>query len=250
MKTFASNIFVLFTSWIILSLSLSLTFSERNHFAIASTIATENESSTTVAEPEIDSPADNGEADEDDYTAVNEEGETGEESTDLDDSDDNPSQIPDTAETNTEKSDENIIDLDEAVDSEIEMEETDSIDSNAEAALDEEEMVVENDDPEGEDSTIDEIESNDTEDDIQPSDAKNEESESKENESEPIGEKEGEEEQEEEEVKQTGPLVDILGDTLLSLDMIDAEHAQLKSHLTNDALEGKKVIGLYFSADW
>ena len=49
---------------------------------------------------------------------------------------------------------------------------------------------------------------------------------------------------------QSGPLVDLLGGTLLSLKMIDETHAQMNTHYTNDALSGKKVIGLYFSADW
>lgn len=50
--------------------------------------------------------------------------------------------------------------------------------------------------------------------------------------------------------QQSGPFVDIFGPSLLSLEMIDEKHAQLKSHPTNDALKGKKVVGLYFSADW
>jgi len=50
--------------------------------------------------------------------------------------------------------------------------------------------------------------------------------------------------------QQTGPLVDIFGETLLSLVMIDDKNAQLEVHNTNDALKGKKVIGVYFSADW
>lgn len=49
---------------------------------------------------------------------------------------------------------------------------------------------------------------------------------------------------------QTGPLVDLFGPTLLSLEMVDETHAKLDTHLTNDALGNKKVIGLYFSADW
>ena len=49
---------------------------------------------------------------------------------------------------------------------------------------------------------------------------------------------------------QTGPFIDILGDVLLSLEMVDDTHAQVHQHLTNDALAGKKVVGLYFSADW
>ena len=49
---------------------------------------------------------------------------------------------------------------------------------------------------------------------------------------------------------QIGPLIDIFGQQLLSLEMIDEAHAELKPHFTSDALRGKKVIGLYFSADW
>eukprot|EP00591_Stephanopyxis_turris_P007765 CAMPEP_0195519620 /NCGR_PEP_ID=MMETSP0794_2-20130614/15143_1 /TAXON_ID=515487 /ORGANISM="Stephanopyxis turris, Strain CCMP 815" /LENGTH=334 /DNA_ID=CAMNT_0040648803 /DNA_START=59 /DNA_END=1063 /DNA_ORIENTATION=+ len=49
---------------------------------------------------------------------------------------------------------------------------------------------------------------------------------------------------------QTGPFIDILGETLLSLEMINETSAQFHSHLTNEALNGKKVVGLYFSADW
>ena len=49
---------------------------------------------------------------------------------------------------------------------------------------------------------------------------------------------------------QSGPFVDLFGPVLLSLDMLDETHAQLAPHLTNDALKGKKVVGLYFSADW
>ena len=49
---------------------------------------------------------------------------------------------------------------------------------------------------------------------------------------------------------QSGPFIDLLGDTLLSLEMIDEQRAQLNTVYTNEALAGKKVIGLYFSADW
>jgi hypothetical protein len=49
---------------------------------------------------------------------------------------------------------------------------------------------------------------------------------------------------------QAGPFIDLLGPTLLSLHMIDETHAQLQTHLTNDILSGKSVVGLYFSADW
>lgn len=49
---------------------------------------------------------------------------------------------------------------------------------------------------------------------------------------------------------QTGPFIDLLGPSLLSLEMVDETHAQLVSHYTNDVLRGKSVVGLYFSADW
>jgi hypothetical protein len=49
---------------------------------------------------------------------------------------------------------------------------------------------------------------------------------------------------------QAGPFVDLLGDTLLSLEYLDETSAQYKSLNTNDALRGKSVVGLYFSADW
>jgi hypothetical protein len=49
---------------------------------------------------------------------------------------------------------------------------------------------------------------------------------------------------------QAGPLIDLLGPTLLSLEIVDEKFARIQPHLTNDVLGGKKVIGLYFSADW
>jgi thiol-disulfide isomerase/thioredoxin len=49
---------------------------------------------------------------------------------------------------------------------------------------------------------------------------------------------------------QSGPLVDLLGPQLLSLEIVDDTHAQLLPHLTNEVLKGKEVIGVYFSADW
>lgn len=55
---------------------------------------------------------------------------------------------------------------------------------------------------------------------------------------------------EKEKPQQEGPLVDLLGPSLLSLKMVDESHAQLELQNTNDALSGKSVIGLYFSADW
>ncbi len=51
-------------------------------------------------------------------------------------------------------------------------------------------------------------------------------------------------------VVQVGPYIDLLGDMLLSLEMVDEAHAQVHQHYTNEALSGKKVVGLYFSADW
>jgi len=53
-----------------------------------------------------------------------------------------------------------------------------------------------------------------------------------------------------EEPVQSGPLIDLLGPKLQSLEIIDQQSAQVKEHYTNEALSGKKVIGLYFSADW
>lgn len=49
---------------------------------------------------------------------------------------------------------------------------------------------------------------------------------------------------------QTGPLIDLFGQQLLSLKMVDESSAELRPHFTSDALRGKKVIGVYFSADW
>jgi hypothetical protein len=58
------------------------------------------------------------------------------------------------------------------------------------------------------------------------------------------------EEKQEEEPVQVGPLVDLLGPKLQSLQMVDEQTAQIVEQYTNDALNGKKVVGLYFSADW
>lgn len=49
---------------------------------------------------------------------------------------------------------------------------------------------------------------------------------------------------------QSGPYIDLLGDVLLSLEMVSPTSAQVHQHHTNEALAGKKVVGLYFSADW
>jgi len=59
-----------------------------------------------------------------------------------------------------------------------------------------------------------------------------------------------EEEEVAEAVKQEGPFIDLFGDSLLSLEIVNASHASLNQFYTNEALAGKKVIGLYFSADW
>ena len=49
---------------------------------------------------------------------------------------------------------------------------------------------------------------------------------------------------------QTGPFVDLFGTQLYSMEMLDETSAQLRAHYTNEALDGKKVVGVYFSADW
>ena len=55
----------------------------------------------------------------------------------------------------------------------------------------------------------------------------------------------------EEDPVQSGPLIDLLGTKMQSLQIDpEAQTAQVMEHYTNEALSGKKVIGLYFSADW
>ena len=54
----------------------------------------------------------------------------------------------------------------------------------------------------------------------------------------------------EKEPEQLGPFIDLLGPYLYSLELIDETQAQIIPHYTNEALKGKKVVGLYFSADW
>ena len=54
----------------------------------------------------------------------------------------------------------------------------------------------------------------------------------------------------EQEPIQSGPLIDLLGSKLQSLEKLDHQSVQVKEHYTNEALSGKTVIGLYFSADW
>eukprot|EP00934_Nitzschia_sp_Nitz4_P007170 Nitzschia sp. Nitz4//scaffold20_size174350//104321//105115//NITZ4_002111-RA/size174350-snap-gene-0.247-mRNA-1//-1//CDS//3329541836//7160//frame0 len=48
---------------------------------------------------------------------------------------------------------------------------------------------------------------------------------------------------------QSGPLIDLMGNYLYSLE-IDGNVGQIHLHYTNEVLAEKKVIGLYFSADW
>ena len=48
-------------------------------------------------------------------------------------------------------------------------------------------------------------------------------------------------------IEQSGPFVDLLGHQLYSLEIIDETQAQLVPQYTNEALKGKKVVGLYFS---
>mmetsp|Transcript_63472 Transcript_63472/g.95825 ORF Transcript_63472/g.95825 Transcript_63472/m.95825 type:complete len:268 (-) Transcript_63472:31-834(-) len=54
----------------------------------------------------------------------------------------------------------------------------------------------------------------------------------------------------EDEPVQTGPLIDLLGAQLYSMQLVDETTAQINAHYTNEALAGKNVIGIYFSADW
>jgi len=54
----------------------------------------------------------------------------------------------------------------------------------------------------------------------------------------------------EEDRVQIGPFIDLFGTKLLSMNMVDETHAKMDLHDTNEALDGKKVVGIYFSADW
>lgn len=56
--------------------------------------------------------------------------------------------------------------------------------------------------------------------------------------------------EEDEEPAQAGPFIDLFGPKLLSLKMRDETHAEIEVKNTNEVLAGKKVIGIYFSADW
>jgi hypothetical protein len=49
---------------------------------------------------------------------------------------------------------------------------------------------------------------------------------------------------------QSGPLIDLFGPQLLALEILDEQTGQLNAQYTNEALAGKNVIGIYFSADW
>lgn len=45
-------------------------------------------------------------------------------------------------------------------------------------------------------------------------------------------------------------LIEIFGQSLLSLETINETRAEIRQYSTKQALSGKKVVGLYFSADW
>jgi len=49
---------------------------------------------------------------------------------------------------------------------------------------------------------------------------------------------------------QAGPFINLFGPKLLSLEMLNETSAKIGEKYTNDALDGKKVVGVYFSADW
>lgn len=50
---------------------------------------------------------------------------------------------------------------------------------------------------------------------------------------------------------QSGPLIDLLGTKLQSLEVdTESQSMVVREHMTNEVLAGKNVIGLYFSADW
>jgi len=58
------------------------------------------------------------------------------------------------------------------------------------------------------------------------------------------------EEEKKDDPVQVGPFIDLFGNNLLSLSLVDETHAKMELQYTNEALHGKKVIGIYFSADW
>lgn len=49
---------------------------------------------------------------------------------------------------------------------------------------------------------------------------------------------------------EVNPLIEIFGQSLLSLETINETRAEIRQYSTKQALSGKKVVGLYFSADW
>lgn len=69
-------------------------------------------------------------------------------------------------------------------------------------------------------------------------------------ETQPLSSEESQEQALAEDPVQSGPLVDLLGDQLYTLKMVDETNAMIVANYTNEILAGKKVIGLYFSADW
>jgi len=209
------HILLVFTSSALLSLSLS--FSTFGTVALASTVAAEPE--TVVAEEETIAN-ETTETEDTDVEAEEEETETLTES----EADKIAEEIVEeiVGDVNEE---EEVIDLDE----EKEESNTETAEETVtETTEEEEEKEVESDTAEEEQTKEEEVVDSATTEE----------------------EKTEEEVGEEEQVKQTGPFIDLLGETLLSLEMIDDSHAQMRAHLTNDVLKGKKVIGLYFSADW
>jgi hypothetical protein len=60
----------------------------------------------------------------------------------------------------------------------------------------------------------------------------------------------GQESSETAEPVQSGPFIDLFGPQLYSMEILDETTGQLNAHYTNEILANKKVIGIYFSADW
>jgi hypothetical protein len=57
-------------------------------------------------------------------------------------------------------------------------------------------------------------------------------------------------EKDEKSLAQVGPFVDLFGPKLLKLRQLDEKRMELLTTTTNEALNGKMVVGIYFSADW
>jgi hypothetical protein len=65
-----------------------------------------------------------------------------------------------------------------------------------------------------------------------------------------LTESQGQESSETAEPVQSGPFIDLFGPQLYSMEILDETTGQLNAHYTNEILANKKVIGIYFSADW